>query len=353
MNKHLSYIIPLFLMIIIYFGGRYLYEQHLYLIDVTLPILSVILVGLHINIVRFITELNQKQQIKKQFGSYLSPDLVAKLQRQPELLRLGGEEQELTIMFTDVRGFTAISEHYGRDVQGLTKIMNRYMTAMTKKILENNGTLDKYIGDAQMAFWNAPLDDINHAKNAVRTALQMMESLNEFNKEVTAEGVPAFGMGLGINTATVVVGNMGSDQRFDYTCLGDGVNLASRLEGQTKPYGVKIILGPITAEQVKDEYFVLALDKIAVKGKKVGVNIFTVLEGSRSEYEMGRRDHEEMLAAYRNKEFEHAIFLCDTLLGEFDGQMNGYYEMWKDRCREMKLSKLPPDWDGTYVSTSK
>jgi len=158
---------------------------------------------------------------------------------------------------------------------------------------------------------------------------------------------------LGINTATVVVGNMGSDQRFDYTCLGDGVNLASRLESQTKPYGVKIILGSLTAEQVKDEYFVLELDKIAVKGKKVGVNIFTVLEGSRSEYEMGRRDHEEMLAAYRNKEFEHAIFLCDTLMGEFDGQMNGYYEMWKDRCREMKLSKLPQDWDGTYVSTSK
>jgi len=158
---------------------------------------------------------------------------------------------------------------------------------------------------------------------------------------------------LGINTATVVVGNMGSDQRFDYTCLGDGVNLASRLEGQTKPYGVKIILGPLTAEQVKDEYFVLELDKIAVKGKKVGVNIFTVLEGSYSEYEMGRRDHEEMLAAYRNKEFEHAIFLCDTLMGEFGGQMNGYYEMWKDRCREMKLSKLPQDWDGTYVSTSK
>ena len=335
------------------YGSSYLYDNYRWLVDITIIVAGLVVVLFHAYIVRFVSEFLQKLQIKKQFGSYLSPDLVAKLQRQPELLRLGGEEQELTIMFTDVRGFTAISEHYGRDVQGLTKIINRYMTAMTKKILENNGTLDKYIGDAQMAFWNAPLDDVNHAKNAVRTALQMMESLDEFNKEVTAEGVPPFGMGLGINTATVVVGNMGSDQRFDYTCLGDGVNLASRLEGQTKPYGVKIILGPVTAEQVKDEYFVLELDKIAVKGKKVGVNIFTVLEGSYSEYEMGSRDHEEMLAAYRNKEFEHAIFLCDTLMGEFDGQMNGYYEMWKDRCREMKLSKLPQDWDGTYVSTSK
>jgi adenylate cyclase len=335
------------------YGSSYLYDNYRWLVDITGIVAGLVIVLFHAYIVRFVSEFLQKQQIKKQFGSYLSPDLVAKLQRQPELLRLGGEEQELTIMFTDVRGFTAISEHYGRDVQGLTKIMNRYMTAMTKKILENNGTLDKYIGDAQMAFWNAPLDDVNHAKNAVRTALQMMESLDEFNKEVTAEGVPAFGMGLGINTATVVVGNMGSDQRFDYTCLGDGVNLASRLEGQTKPYGVKIILGPITAEQVQDEYFVLELDKIAVKGKKVGVNIFTVLDGSYKEYEIGRKDHEEMLAAYRNREFEHAIFLCDTLMGEFDGQMNSYYEMWKDRCREMKMNKLPQDWDGTYVSTSK
>jgi adenylate cyclase len=234
--------------------------------------------------------------------------------------------------------------------------MNRYMTAMTAKIIENEGTLDKYIGDAQMAFWNAPLDDENHAKNAVRTGLQMMGSLDAFNQEVTAEGVPAFGMGLGINTDTVVVGNMGSSQRFDYTCLGDGVNLAARLEGQSKPYGVKIVLGPKTAEQVMDEFFVLELDKIAVKGKRVGVNIYTVLEmypGAHGEYEMARSDHEEMLAAYRKREFEHAIFLCDTLTGEFDGQMDRYYEAWRDRCREMKLAKLPPDWDGTFTATSK
>jgi adenylate cyclase len=282
--------------------------------------------------------------------------MVEKLQRNPELLTLGGESRELSIMFTDVRGFTSISEHYGQDVQGLTRIMNRYMTAMTAKIIENEGTLDKYIGDAQMAFWNAPLDDENHAKNAVRTGLQMMGSLDAFNQEVTAEGIPAFGMGLGINTDTVVVGNMGSSQRFDYTCLGDGVNLAARLEGQSKPYGVKIVLGPKTAEQVMDEFFVLELDKIAVKGKKVGVTIYTVLEmypGAHGEYEMARSDHEEMLAAYRKRHFEHAIFLCDTLTGEFDGQMDGYYEAWKDRCREMKLAKLPLDWDGTYVATSK
>jgi len=338
------------------YGSSYLYDNYRWLLDITSIVAGLVIVLFHAYIVRFVSEFLQKLQIKRQFGTYLSPAMVERLQKNPDLLTLGGESRELSIIFTDVRGFTSISEHYGEDVQGLTKIMNRYMTAMTGKIIENDGTLDKYIGDAQMAFWNAPLDDINHAKNAVRTALQMMGSLDAFNKEVTAEGVPPFGMGLGINTATVVVGNMGSDQRFDYTCLGDGVNLASRLEGQTKPYGVKIILGPITAEQVQDEYFVLELDKIAVKGKKVGVNIFTVLElhpGAHGEYEIGRRDHKEMLAAYRKREFEHAIFLCDNLIGEFDGQMDAYYAMWKDRCKEMKLSKLPHDWDGTYISTSK
>ena len=213
---------------------------------------------MHVFTVKFITELMQKLQIKKQFGTYLSPALVEKLQKNPELLRLGGESRELSIMFTDVRGFTGISEHYGKDVQGLTQIMNRYMTAMTAKILENQGTLDKYIGDAQMAFWNAPLDDAEHAKNAVRTGLAMLKDLDKFNEEIAKEGVPAFGMGLGINTDTVVVGNMGSSQRFDYTCLGDGVNLASRLEGQSKPYGVKIVLGPKTAEQVREELTKLA-----------------------------------------------------------------------------------------------
>lgn len=333
----------------------YLFSRHLWLLDATAPVAVFFIVALHAYLVKFLSEFLQKQQIKRQFGTYLSPAMVERLQRNPELLTLGGESRELSIMFTDVRGFTTISEHYGADVQGLTKIMNRYMTAMTAKIIENGGTLDKYIGDAQMAFWNAPLDDADHAKNAVRTGLQMMESLNEFNREIEREGVPAFGMGLGINTEVVVVGNMGSTQRFDYTCLGDGVNLASRLEGQSKPYGVKIVLGPKTAEQVRDEFFVLELDTIAVKGKTQGATISTVLErlAGSADYETGRRRHEEMLQEYRARHFETAIDLCYNLMGEFDGQMNHYYEMWIERCREMKLAKLPTDWDGVYRAASK
>jgi len=336
-------------------GSYFAYNHFLWLYDITALVGTILLVSLHAYGVKFVSEFLQKQQIKKQFGTYLSPAMVERLQKNPELLQLGGESRELSIMFTDVRGFTSISEHYGKDVQGLTKIMNRYMTAMTAKIIENQGTLDKYIGDAQMAFWNAPLDDADHAKNAVRTGLQMMGSLDAFNREVTAEGVPPFGMGLGINTDTVVVGNMGSDQRFDYTCLGDGVNLASRLEGQSKPYGVKIVLGPKTAELVKDEYYVLELDCIAVKGKTQGVTIYTVL-GRNDEVTADLADrqmHESMLVLYRQQRFDQAIKFCQDLKGRFDGEMDHYYDAWIERCEEMKHVGLPQDWDGVFRATSK
>ena len=337
-------------------GSRYIYESYNFLFDATAPTLSIILVALHAYGIKFVSEFLQKQQIKKQFGTYLSPAMVEKLQKNPELLTLGGESRELSIMFTDVRGFTSISEHYGKDVQGLTKIMNRYMTAMTAKILEHQGTLDKYIGDAQMAFWNAPLDDPKHAHNAVRTALAMLKDLDVFNQEISKEGVPAFGMGLGINTDTVVVGNMGSSQRFDYTCLGDGVNLASRLEGQSKPYGVRIVLGSITNDQVKDEFFTLELDCIAVKGKTQGVNIYTVLEtdaNSMVEYLSARELHDLMLDYYREQKWSSALHMIEQLQGEFDGKMDHYYEMMIERIGELREANLPTDWDGVYRATTK
>ena len=320
----------------------YGYSHYKFLFDGTLLLGVGILVMLHAYGVKFISEFRQKQQIKKQFGSYLSPALVEKLQKNPDLLKLGGETRDLSIMFTDVRGFTSISEHYGEDVQGLTKIMNRYMTAMTKKILDNNGTLDKYIGDAQMAFWNAPLDDTNHAKHAVKTALEMLGDLDEFNKEIADEGIPKFGMGIGINTGGVVVGNMGSSHRFDYTCLGDSVNLASRLEGQSKTYGVKIILGPITAEQVKDEYNTVELDCIAVKGKKVGVKIYTIAETP------DIKGHKKYLRAYYDGEWKAAILIANELKNN-NPELQQYYINMIERMKD----GLPKDWNGTFVATSK
>lgn len=327
----------------------YLFAQNNILFDISFNLLAGLLIYLHIYTAKYISEYLQKQQIKKQFGTYLSPAMVEKLQKNPDLLTLGGESRELSIMFTDVRGFTTISEHYGDDVQGLTKLMNRYMTAMTKTIIENEGTIDKYIGDAQMAFWNAPLDDKDHALHSVQTGMAMLKDLEKFNEKIQREGIPAFGMGLGINTDIVVVGNMGSDQRFDYTCLGDGVNLAARLEGQTKDYGVKIIIGPKTAEYVKSEHQVVELDLIAVKGKTKPVKIYTVVENWDT---IGHTQHQKFLALYRQGHFAVAKRHAIELKQSFQGQLFEYYTMMIERIDHLKIVK-PENWDGVYRATSK
>ena len=336
-----------------YFIGLNLFIKYGYLADYTWPTLAVLLPWVGSLFFRFVMEFKLKQQIKKQFGTYLSAALVEKLQKNPGLLKLGGDERELSIMFTDVRGFTTISEHYGKDVQGLTSIMNRYMTAMTQAILDNDGTLDKYIGDAQMAFWNAPLDDPDHARNAVKTAMQMLKRLDTFNEEITKEGIPAFGMGLGINTASVVVGNMGSTQRFDYTCLGDGVNLASRLEGQSKPYGVRIIIGPLTYAKVNISYQCFELDCIAVKGKKEGVKIYTILENRLTEnVNEVIRMHEAFLINYRAQKWDEAIALINALK-KHNPELKKYYEAMVERIKELQGANLGADWDGVFRATSK
>ena len=210
-----------------------------------------------------------------------------------------------------------------------------------------------------MAFWNAPLDETKHCKDAVKAALEMLGSLDGFNKEIASEGTPPFGMGIGINTGVVVVGNMGSEQRFDYTCLGDAVNLASRLEGQSKNYGVLIVLGPTTAERVGEDYFTIELDCIAVKGKKEGVTIYTVFYNPKSEDELkewqhNREVHDLMLEYYRKQQWDKAIALItEVLMGSFDKGMDHYYELWLERIEEMRASNLPADWDGVFRATSK
>jgi len=326
----------------LYHTSVYVFQRENILLDASFPIVCLVIVYSIGYTIKFLSELRQKLQIKKQFGTYLSPALVEKLQKNPELLKLGGETRELSIMFTDVRGFTTISEHYGKDVQGLTQIMNRYMTAMTQKILDNNGTLDKYIGDAQMAFWNAPLDDRDHAKNAVKTALQMLEDLRSFNHEISKEGIPPFGMGLGINSGDVVVGNMGSSQRFDYTCLGDSCNLASRLEGQSKNYGVELIIGKRTADLIQDEYDVVELDTIAVKGKTLGVKIYTVTPMP------DKTEHKKFLRAYYAGEWKTALLMTSKLRIQ-NSQLIKYYDLMAERLKQ----GVPAKWTGTYVATSK
>ena len=346
-RSHYAYNALAFLITIIgiIVGVRYGFSEKGFLLDATWPVLALTLSWGTALFLRFVSEFRQKQQIKKQFGTYLSPAMVEKLQKNPELLKLGGEERELSIMFTDVRGFTAISEHYGKNVEGLTKIMNRYMTAMTQPILESSGTLDKYIGDAQMAFWNAPLDDEDHAQHALQTALAMLERLKSFNKEIEAEGVPAFGMGLGINTGRVIVGNMGSTQRFDYTCLGDAVNLASRLEGQSKPYGVPLVLGPRTAHLLWFREPLVELDIIAVKGKNEGVRIFTY---NFQEKTFDKRAHSQFLSLYRTSQWDKALAVMQK-----DSFLKDYYEMMEERIRELQKNDPGKDWNGVFRALSK
>jgi len=213
----------------------------------------------------FIRENRLKLQIKKQFEHYLSPDMVKKLQDNPSLLKLGGETRELTFLFCDIRGFTPISEKYKSDPQGLTKLINSFLTPMTDIILKSGGTIDKYMGDCIMAFWNAPLDCPNHQEKAIIAAYKMRELKLGFN------------IGIGINTGTAVVGNMGSEQRFDYSVLGDAVNLASRLEGQSKEFNTTIVIGEDTYNTVEKSYNKMyKLGTVTVKGKSNKVKIYSI-----------------------------------------------------------------------------
>ena len=332
------------------------YSSSSWLVDATYTVGGLVLVLLHAYGVKFVSEFLQKQQIKRQFGSYVNPTVVERLQKNPELIKLGGERKELSIVMTDLRGFTTLGESFGDDVEGLTQIMNDYMTALSVPVLKNDGTLIKFIGDASLHVHGAPLDDPDHAYTAVVTAQQMIQAIEDFNVELTAKGKPPGGMGAGVNTGETLIGNIGAKTKFGYDVLGDSVSTAARLEGQTKGYGVLLIIGPNTNEQVQDRIFTLELDNIAVKGKTVGLRIYAPLilyPGSHGDYEMARQAHNEMLREYRAQHFETALEMCDRLTGEFDGQMDHYYEIWKERCYEMKLQKLPRDWDGIFRATSK
>ena len=336
--------------------ASYLFTSNLWLYDITAPIVGIGLVYLHAYTVKFVSEFLQKQQIKKQFGSYVNPTIVERLQKNPNLIKLGGERRELSIVMTDLRGFTSLGESFGDDVEGLTQIMNDYMTALSVPVLKNDGTLIKFIGDASLHVHGAPLDDVKHAVTAVKTAMQMIDAIEEFNKELTASGRPPVGMGAGVNTGETLIGNIGAKTKFGYDVLGDSVSTAARLEGQTKGYGVLCIIGPNTNEQVKDEIFTLELDCIAVKGKTIGLNIFTPLKtdpNSMAEYLSAREIHDLMIDYYREQKWDQALHMIDQLKGEFDSHMDHYYDIMIERIGELRESNLPNDWDGVYRATSK
>lgn len=341
-------------------GSIWAYSNFSILFDITAFVSGVILVGLHAYVVKFLDEFFQKSQIKKQFGSYVNPVIVERLQKDPSFIKLGGEKKDLTIIMSDMRNFTGLGETYGDDVVAFTQTMNRYMTAIAEPILRNNGCLIKFIGDASLHVHGAPIQeeqDPDHVLAAVRTGLEMLHAVELFNIELTKEGKPLVGCGLGINTGPTLIGNIGSKDRFGYDVLGDSVSLTARLEGQTKNYGVLIIISEFTNARVGDNYFTIPLDCIAVKGKSIGVNIFTVFYNPdvtvAADWIMARDMHDGMLTYYRQQKWDLAIELCQELTGEFDGKMDDYYALWQERIAEMRTRDLPADWDGTYRATSK
>jgi adenylate cyclase len=312
----------------------------------------------------FVSEQRQRKQIRGAFAQYMSPALVEQLAQSPEKLVLGGEEREMTILFSDVRGFTSISEIYKHDPQGLTTLMNRFLTPLTNAILARKGYIDKYMGDAIMAFWNAPLDDKQHQLNACNAAVDMLEKIDELNNVREAEAADSgqafipINVGVGLNTGVCTVGNMGSDVKFNYSVLGDSVNLASRLEGQTKEYGFPIIVGSNTALAVKDQFAILELDFIMVKGKKEPEVIYAIAgreDVAQSErFQRLRNLTIEMLACYRTRDWDGALEAIARGRKTDEAHSLEYlYHLYEQRILSYKENPPPEDWNGAYQLLTK
>lgn len=342
----------------------YLFVREKLLIDFTFPLLASTAIYLTLVFNGYVREQAQRRRIRSAFGQYLSPALVEQLAQAPERLVLGGEEREMTVMFSDVRGFTAISESFRHDPQGLTSLMNRLLTPLTDAIIERKGTIDKYMGDAIMAFWNAPLDDTEHAVNACEAALDMLDEVDVLNaereKEAAEQGRPFMPMkiGIGLNTGLCVVGNMGSNLRFDYSVLGDSVNLASRLESQSTTYGVPVIVGSKTALAVQERLAILEMDLVTVKGKQEPEVIYAVLgraELAHSEHFQRLRNHTiDMIWRYRSRDWDGALSAMEKARALDDGnRLKTLFGLYAGRIEAFRATPPPLDWNGVFAMKTK
>jgi adenylate cyclase len=342
----------------------YFFVQYRLLIDFTYPLASSLLIFLVLLFGSYAREQKQRRQIRSAFGQYLSPALVNELTQSPERLVLGGEQREMTFLFSDVRGFTAISESYKHDPQGLTTLMNRFLTPLTNAILDHKGTIDKYMGDAIMAFWNAPLDDKSHEVNACRAALDMLNRLAVLNRTLESEATAAgreflpLRIGVGLNTGDCVVGNLGSAVHFDYSVLGDSVNVASRLENQSKVYGFPIIAGAATALAAKDAVAVLEIDYVVVKGKTEPEAVYAIVGGKDSEATAEFKAMSELvggiLAAFRARKWDEALQLIENgRCKEHLAIPNAFFNLYVERIDELRANPPADDWNGAYVLLEK
>jgi adenylate cyclase len=341
-----------------------LFSRYQMLFDATFPLIATLSVYMSMVLMGYFREQLDRRRIRSAFAQYLSPTLVEQLANSPQRLVLGGEERVITVLFSDVRGFTTIAETYKDNPHGLTTLMNRFLTPLTNAIMARNGTIDKYMGDSVMAFWNAPLDDPAHESDACHAALDMLERVDALNQEREREAstsgtrfVP-IKIGIGINTGRCTVGNMGSDLRFQYTVMGDSVNLASRLEGQTKAYGLPILIGSRTAAAVAEQFALLEIDSIRVKGKTEAEVIYAIVgraDVAASPEFRSLQDHWAMLrVCYRKQDWTGALKMIDLCRCECERLgLVGLIDAYADRIRRLEQRSPTPEWDGVFTAETK
>ena len=337
------------------FGSFYGFNNLNLLIDPISPLIICLMSYLIITFFNFLFTELERSKVRTAFSQYLAPEMVSRLAESSESLKLGGERKNMTFLFSDIRGFTAISESYKSNPEELTDLINNLLTVLSNEILKNNGTIDKYMGDCIMAFWNAPTDQIDHSDLALKASFDMEKALHEFNINFKEDKGMELKIGIGINTGECIVGNMGSEKRFDYTVLGDPVNLASRLEGQSGTYGFQRILGADTVNNLKTDAHLFEVDLIQVKGKSEPVKIYTsfdnfsLVDDALMEF---KNDHINFLQSYRNQQWERALNHLqrwEDKVKEFDL----YYAIFKDRIKDLEVNLVDPNWNGAYVATTK
>jgi adenylate cyclase len=321
-------------------------------VNQTYPLFNLALTYLAITGYRYMTEEREKKKVRGAFQFFLNASVIEQMLKDPEKLKLGGEKKDLTVLFSDIRGFTAISKNM--TPENLVKFLNEYLTKMTDIIFKYDGLLDKYMGDAIMAIWGAPLDQPDHPFRACTTALEMVDELHVLQKKWAAEGMPPLNIGIGINAGPMVVGNMGSEKRFDYTVMGDSVNLGSRLEGLNKAYKTNIIISEMIYERVRQEFLGRELDLVRVVGRDQPVRIYELISlraKARPEDTTLAEEFQRALGEYRKWNWETARKNFESILERYPG--DGPAKVYAERCQALEKTPPPEDWDGVYTMTTK
>ena len=340
----------------------YFFDSAGILLDVTFPAISGIVLYIVLVSIYYVKEEAQRREVRRAFGHYIAPELVEQFANDTQKLNLGGEIRQITILFSDIRGFTKISEQLRGDPASLTRLLNMYFTKMTDRILENGGTIDKYMGGAVMAFWNALLDDPEHARHCCDAALEMLDGVAKLNLRLASEAeqegrdhVP-LQIGIGLNTGDCLVENFGSEHRLNYSVMGDAVNVASRLEGQQKTYGITVIIGEETRERVP-EYGSLELDLIQVQGRTEPERIYGLLGredlAKSEEFKNHKQNHDALLAAYLAQDWKKALEIVARCRESDHLGLDRLYDVYAARVEEYSKNPSIADWEGIYVAQSK